>query len=90
RRVLDLVCAAVAVEPSEVASRRRNRTLVTARVATVHCGLAAGLTGADIASVLGVTQQAVSWMAHNQQRPMWICEGVYAQLKKEVREDLVL
>ncbi|MEO8845826.1 MAG: transposase [Kofleriaceae bacterium] len=89
-RVVELVCAALGQHPSEVASRRRKYSLRQARVAIVHCGLAVGLTGADVGAVLGVTQQAVSWIARNRTRPQELCERVFDQLRREVRMELVL
>jgi REP element-mobilizing transposase RayT len=90
RRVLALVCAELGLSPAEVASRRQLPAFRLARAATVQCGLASGLSGADIASVLGLTQQAVSWTARNVKRPPNICERVLEQLRSEVRAHLDL
>lgn len=89
RRIVDLVCAALAVHPGEVASRRRHPTLVVARTAIVHCGLASGITGSDIASALGLSQQGVSWIAHRQKRPNF-CDDVLSQLAREVQASVIL
>jgi REP element-mobilizing transposase RayT len=89
-RVVELVCAALGETPAEVASRRRTPRLRHARVAIVHCGLAVGLTGADLGAVLGLSQQAISWTARNATRPTEICESVFDQLRREVRMELVL
>ncbi len=83
RRVLDLVCAGTGLAPTEVASRRRNPTLHIARVAVIHCGLAAGVTSADLAAVLGVSRQAISKNAHRAQRPQPLCDSVLDQLRRE-------
>jgi hypothetical protein len=83
RRVLALVCAELGLSPGEVASRRQLPAFRLARAVTVQCGLASGLSGADIGAVLGLTQQAVSWTARNVQRPQGICERVLEQLRRE-------
>lgn len=83
RRVLALVCAELGLSPSEVASRRQLPAFRQARAATVQCGLASGLSGADVGAVLGLTQQAVSWVARNSKRPQAICERVLEQLRRE-------
>ena len=89
RRVVELVCAAVGIAPVEVMSRRRWKPLMVARAAVVHCGLAAGVSGADIGSVLGVTQQAISWTARNVAPPRELCERVFEQLLREARAELI-
>ena len=89
-RVVELVCAALGQEPTAVASKRRNPNLVKARAAIVHCGLAAGISGADLGSVLGVSQQAISWTAHHVVAPRTVCESVFDQLRREVRMEMAL
>jgi hypothetical protein len=90
QRVVELVCAALGERPAEVASKRREPRLAHARAAIVHCGLAAGISGADLGSVLGVSQQAISKTAHTVPPPRELCDSVLDQLRREVRMDLRL
>ncbi|HET9992874.1 MAG TPA: hypothetical protein VFQ65_30270 [Kofleriaceae bacterium] len=90
KHLFELVCADLSVAPNEVASRRRARRLLEARAAMVHCGLACGLTGADISAVLGVTQQSVSWTARYGRRPEETCKRIFEQLRGEAWMELTL
>ncbi len=60
RRLVQLVARCVGLTTSIVASRRRDPLTNRARAIAIHAGSQAGLTGAAIASVLGISQQAVS------------------------------
>ncbi|MEP6863618.1 MAG: hypothetical protein ABJE66_23535 [Deltaproteobacteria bacterium] len=90
RRIVELVGASLGLTVEDITSRRRNRWIRAARVAVVHTGLVAGFTGSDIAATLGISQQAVSAIAHRAQRPLGICESVVEQLEKEVRATIML
>lgn len=90
RRIVELVGASLGLRIDEITSRRRNRSIREARVAVVHTALATGLTGADVAAALGISQQAVSSMAHKSARPSDVCERVFEQLEREVRVELKL
>jgi hypothetical protein len=90
RRIIELVGASLGLSVDEITSRRRNHWIRAARIAVVHTGLVAGFTGADIAATLGISQQAVSAIAHRAERPGGICERVVEQLEREVRVDLML
>lgn len=90
RRIVELVGASLGLHPDQIASRRRNSSIRAARIAVVHTALATGLTGADVATVLGISQQAVSSMAHKAARPVDVCERVFEQLEREVRVELKL
>lgn len=90
RRIVELVGASMGLRVQEIMSRRRNRWIRVARIAVVHTGLATGLTGSDIAAALGISQQAVSAMAHRGERPPEICERIVDQLEREVRVELKL
>jgi REP element-mobilizing transposase RayT len=70
---------------ARITSRAKEPTIRTARIVAVHCGIAAGLTGADMASVLGLSQQAVSKIVRYAKRDDSICEAVCAQLLLECR-----
>lgn len=60
RRLLSVVADIAGIPAAQVSSRRKLPPLVEARKVTVRAGLELGLTGADIAAVVGITQQAAS------------------------------
>ena len=52
----------VGITVSQLCSRRRTPVEVIARQVAVHCAECSGVTGADIARALGLTQQAASFI----------------------------
>ncbi len=60
RRIVELVAGMFGVPLAIVCSRQRNPAALAARRVAVHCGVAMGLSGADLASALGLSPQAVS------------------------------
>ncbi len=88
RRVVELASAMLGLDPARVASRSRNKQLHLARVAAIHSGVAVGLTGADMAATLGVSQQTVSRIVRYARRPADVCERIHAQLLRELRSSM--
>ncbi|HEY1548945.1 MAG TPA: hypothetical protein VGG28_14070 [Kofleriaceae bacterium] len=84
-RVVDLVCMLAGVRADEVRSRRRVPELVATRCAVVHTGRLVGLTGSDLAAVLGVSEQAISRMALHTQPQAELCYRASALLAEELR-----
>jgi REP element-mobilizing transposase RayT len=60
RVVVEAVADELNLPVSELCSRRRSQDILIGRRIAVHCGLALGLCGADMAAALGVSQQATS------------------------------
>ncbi len=85
RRVVELASAMFGLDPARVASRSRNTRVQLARCAAIHSGVAVGLTGADMAAALGVSQQTVSRIVRHASRPTDVCERIHAQLLLELR-----
>ena len=67
-RVLLHAAALLDLDPAAIASRRRHPCLRDARMVIAHAGRALGLTGTDIADVLGLSQQAISLMLRHGER----------------------
>lgn len=84
RRVVELASAMFGLDAGRVASRSRDKQLRAARVAAIHSGVAVGLSGADMAAALGVSQQTVSRTVRWAQRPPDVCERIHAQLLREL------
>jgi hypothetical protein len=59
-RLLEIASFTFSQAPELIASRRRIPVLVRARSAVVQAGVSIGLTGKELARVLGISQQAVS------------------------------
>ncbi|MGE0870346.1 MAG: transposase [Kofleriaceae bacterium] len=87
RRVVEATAAELQLSRLELCSRRRTPAFVIARVVVVHCGIALGLTVADLAAALGVSHQAGSAMLRRKiEAPNLIAayERVYARLAAEI------
>lgn len=63
RRIVTLAADAVRTPVDIICSRRKHPSIVAARRIAVHCGLLAGLTGADMAAALGMSRQGISHIA---------------------------
>ncbi|MFT3694223.1 MAG: hypothetical protein QM831_13845 [Kofleriaceae bacterium] len=83
KRVLQVVAEELSLDEANVASRLRHPKLRDARALVIRCGLAAGLTGADLASVLGISRQSVSWVVHNMKSDSTLVENVLDRLRDE-------
>lgn len=84
RHVVELACTMLGVSPADVRSRNRGPRFVEARRVIVHAGRLVGLTGADLAAVLGVSEQAVSKIARHSKPPA-ICERVVERFADQLR-----
>jgi|HubBroStandDraft_6_1064221.scaffolds.fasta_scaffold207154_1 REP element-mobilizing transposase RayT len=84
RHIVAIVCEMLALRADEVRSRRRSARLHEARRVIVHSGRQVGVTGADLAAVLGISEQAVSKIARHSQPPP-LCERVVRRLADQLR-----
>jgi hypothetical protein len=60
QQVIEATSRRLGIEAEELRSRRRSRSHVFARHVAAHCADRLGISGAAIATAIGVTQQAVS------------------------------
>jgi REP element-mobilizing transposase RayT len=77
RRIVALSAEIIGESVEAVCSRRRSPGTVAARRVAVYCGIAAGLTGSDMAAVLGMSPQGVSYISS---RPLTAHEQNAARL----------
>jgi len=84
RAVVELACTMLGVPAADVRSRNRGPRFVEARRVIIHAGRLVGLTGADLASVLGISEQAVSKIARHSEAPA-ICERVVERIADHLR-----
>jgi len=84
-RVLLHAAELLGLEAEAIASRRRDPRLREARVVVAHASRILGLTGGDVASALGISQQAVSVMQRHVSPPLDVCRRLCESLVAEIR-----
>jgi len=91
RRVIETTADEIGIDQLTLCSRRRAPMIVLGRRVAIHCGRALGLTGADIAAALGISQQAASRILqqHVDSKCRSICERTLARLQETEVEQVV-
>jgi putative transposase len=88
RRIVQIAAAVLGLTELDVCSSRREERITTARLLAVHAAFAAGLSGPEIASCIGVSPQAVS---HLRKREVvgWLQECLAIVLARVFDEERV-